>query len=65
MKVGLSQLGKVEIDYNIHSLNVNSSCEEIYKKQIKTQEIKTYCAFGPKYSIYRIIISRQAAIYFN
>lgn len=29
MKVCFSQLGKVEIDHNIHSLNVNSSCKEV------------------------------------
>lgn len=29
MKVRLSQLGKIKVDHNIHSLNVNSSCEEI------------------------------------
>lgn len=29
MKVCFSQLGKIKVDHNIHSLNVNSSCEEV------------------------------------
>lgn len=29
MKVRFSQLRKIKIDHNIHSLNVDSSCEEV------------------------------------
>lgn len=32
MKVCFSELGKVKIDHNIHSLNINSSCEEVLRK---------------------------------
>lgn len=32
MQVGFAQLWKVEIDHNIHSLNINSSCEKVCGK---------------------------------
>lgn len=35
MKVRLSQLGKIKVDHNIHSLNVDSSCEEVCMGQIE------------------------------
>lgn len=42
MKVCFSELGKVKIDHNIHSLNINSSCEEVLKsrKKKKTEKFK-------------------------
>lgn len=29
MQVGLSVLGEVEVDDNVHSLNINTSCKDI------------------------------------
>lgn len=40
MKVCFPKLGKVEVDHNIHSLNVNTSCEEVYEKKEKTARAK-------------------------
>lgn len=33
MKVRFTELGEVKIDHDIHSLNVNSSCEEVWVKR--------------------------------